>query len=177
MVYECLSSFSGRCCALPLFHHIITFLQSPVDFWRTRGGHQNSRRGQGINRPNRTNNNPVPESRRESPVDNSLLNDVGRHSTTMATIITTDGDVTTNQLIRLTDAGKWSNGSDSKTKDELCSDQNENQKEREQKGAGTSGLTSVTCMINGEHKALTVPSDTTQVTGNITTNQINGSLV
>ena len=129
-----------------------------------------------MNRPNRTNNNPVSESRRQSPVDNSLLNDVGRHSTTMATIITTDGDVTTNQLIRLTDAGKWSNGSDSKIKDEVCSDQNEN-KSSEKKEAGTSGLTSVTCMINGEHKPLTVPSDTTQVTGNITTNQINGSLV
>ena len=174
-MYEILSSIAGRCCALPVFHHIVTFLQSPVDFWRTRGGHQNSRRGQGIVRINRANNNPTSANQSHSPVDNSFMNnDVGHHSTTMATIITNDGDVT-NELIQLTDAGQWRNGSKVQTQEDPCQNQNENKITTEGNELSTSQLTVTSNTKSGEHKTLAVPSDTSQVTTE--SKRINGSLV
>ena len=176
VVWEILSSITGRCCAVPIFHHIVTFLQSPVDFWRTRGGHQNSRRGQGMARINRPNvNASTINNRCHSPVDNSYMtNDVGPHSTTMATIITNgDGDVVTNELIQLTETKQWSNGSKSLVQD--CPNQIE-PKLTDGKEPNSSQIT-VTSNKNGEHKTLAVPSDTTIVSGNVPNKNINGSLV
>jgi hypothetical protein len=175
-VYEILSSTAGRCCAVPLFHHVVTFLQSPVDFWRTRGGHQNSRRGQGLVRNNRANNNPNSSNRSHSPVDNSFMNnDVGHHSTTMATIIANeDGDVT-NELIQLADAGQWRNGSKVHTQEDHCPNQNESKITTEENELSTTQLTVTSNTKSGENTTLAVPSDTSQVTtGNKRTN---GSLV
>lgn len=176
-MYEILSAIAGRCCALPLFHHIVTFLQSPVDFWRTRGGHQNSRRGQGMVRMNRANNNSCSTNRARSPIDNSYMaNDVGPHSTTMATIVTNDGDVT-NELIQLADAGQWRNGSKVQTQEDICRNENESTIVAEGNERSTSQVT-VTSTKSGEHKTLAVPSDTSQVTtGNVSKKRINGSLV
>ena len=178
-MYECFSSISGRCCAVPLFHHIVTFLQSPVDFWRTRGGHQNSRRGQGMVRINRPpNNNPSSANRPHSPMDNSFLtNDVGHHSTTMATIITNDGDVT-NELIQLSEAGNWSNCNKNPALEERCGTIENENNITQGKELSTSQLT-VTSTKSGDHKTLVlVPSENnSQVTENAPNNRINGSLV
>ena len=175
-MWEILSSITGRCCALPIFHHIVTFLQSPVDFWRTRGGHQNSRRGQGIARINRPNaNQNLVNNRCHSPVDNSYMtNDVGPHSTTMATIITNgDGDIVTNELIQLTETKQWSNGNKALVQDIA---NQKDQKISEGSEPNSSQMT-VTSNKSGEHKTLTVPNDTTQVSGNAKNKNINGSLV
>ena len=176
VVWEILSSITGRCCALPIFHHIVTFLQSPVDFWRTRGGHQNSRRGQGLARINRPNaNQNLVNNRCHSPVDNSYMtNDVGPHSTTMATIITNgDGDIVTNELIQLTEAKQWSNGNKALVQD-IANQKDQKISEGNEPNSSQMTVTSNKC---GEHKTLTVPNDTTQVSGNAKNKNINGSLV
>ena len=74
-------------------------LQSPVDFWRTRGGHQNSRTCRANRIPNNHRTSNVKNS--SSAVNDPLLNSVGPNA--MATIITDDGDLN-HELIQLADA-------------------------------------------------------------------------
>ena len=127
-----------------------------------------------INRPN-MNPNSV-NNRSHSPVDNSYMtNDMGPHSTTMATIITNgDGEVVTNELIHLTEAKQWSNGNKPLVQDIP----NETDlKTNDGTETNSTHLTVTTSNKNGEHKTLAVPSDTTQVSGNVPNKNINGSLV
>ena len=127
-------------------------------------------------RINRSNANPTSTNNRcHSPVDNSFMtNDMGPHSTTMATIITNgDGDVVTNELIQLTETKQWSNGNKTLVQD--ISNQTD-QKISERNEPNSTQVT-VTSNKNGEHKTLTVPNDTTQVSGNVQNKNINGSLV
>ena len=97
VVYECITSLVER-------------LQSPVDFWRTRGGHQNSR----TCRVNRIpNNHRTPNVKHSSSaVNDPLHNSVGPNA--MATIITDDDDLN-NEMIQLVDAKQWTDDNKSQT--------------------------------------------------------------
>ena len=153
---------------------MVTFLQSPVDFWRTRGGHQNSRRGQAPHRNNRASNNHCIANKNNSALENSILNDEGHHST-IATTITNAGDAKT-EAIQLPEIENKSNGENPCGKKEQGQPMLGEYNIDTEQGSSTSQLT-VTSMKNGEYKTLTVQNDTNPLTDGSSSNNISGSLV
>ena len=174
VVYEFLSSTTGRCCASQLCHHMGTFLQSPVDFWRTRGGHQNSRRGRVPNRNNGASNNHCILNKNNSALENSILNDEGPHST-IGTTITNAGDAKF-EAIQLPEIKHEINGENPSGKKDQGQPMLGECNIDTRQGLNTSQLT-VTSTKNGEYKTLTVPNDTNTVTDGALSNNTCGSLV
>ena len=173
-MYEFLSSATGKCCASPLCHHMLTFLQSPVDFWRTRGGHQNSRRGQAPHRNNRASNNHCNSNKNHIALENSNLNDECHHST-IATTMTNAGDAKP-EAIQLPEIEHKGNGENPCGKTEQGQSMLGEYNIDTEQGSSTSQLT-VTSMKNGEYKTLTIPNDTNPLNDGPSSKNISGSLV
>ena len=153
---------------------MLTFLQSPVDFWRTRGGHQNSRRGQAPHRNNRASNNHCNSNKNHIALENSNLNDECHHST-IATTMTNAGDAKP-EAIQLPEIEHKGNGENPCGKTEQGQSMLGEYNIDTEQGSSTSQLT-VTSMKNGEYKTLTIPNDTNPLNDGPSSKNISGSLV